>query len=291
MQEVTVFKIHEPYGLDLRFTSDGKTLITTGMDNLIKLWSTADWSHQATFSGHSKSANSIDLTPDETLLASGSSDQTIRLWSFPDGAEKGTLTHRKQTVAAVKFSPDGTLLASCWYGGYVAVWSVAEQAQVAAIRANKRHETSLTISPDSKVMATSGLGDALRLWTLPAGAAAGELTAHKGAVWGLKFLDGGSQLMSVGYEGNVIIWDMATQQALKRFAITGQDPRGVIVSPDESLVAIPMQNKVELRQLADWSLLEALPVSTKVVHATAFAPDGQTVVASGGDGKLRVWRR
>jgi WD40 repeat protein len=44
MKEIAAFKIHEPYGLTLRFTADGETLITAGMDNLIKLWSVENWS-------------------------------------------------------------------------------------------------------------------------------------------------------------------------------------------------------------------------------------------------------
>jgi WD40 repeat protein len=55
------------------------------------------------------------------------------------------------------------------------------------------------------------------------------------------------------------------------------------------MAAVPMQSQVELRQVKDWSLKRVLPVSTKVVHAAAFSPDGKTIVASGGDGKLRVW--
>jgi WD40 repeat protein len=289
MKETAEFNIHEPYALALRFTSDGKTLITTGMDNLIKLWSVGDWSLRNTITGHSKSANTLDLNPGESILASGSSDHTVRLWSFPDGDPQQTFEHRKQTVAAVLFTTDGKLLASGWYGGYVAVWSLDDNEQILSIKANDRHVNSLDISQDNTIMATSGIGDVIRLWNLPSGEPAGELSGHKSAVWSLTFIEGGSTLLSMGYERDVVLWDMETLKEIKRFSIEGEDPRGVVVSPDESLAAVPMQGQVELRQMADWSLEETLPVSSKVVHAAAFSPDGITIVASGGDGKLRVW--
>lgn len=289
MKETAVFNIHDPYGLALLFAPDGEILITAGMDNMIKLWSAGDWSLKATLTGHSKSANTLDLSPDASYLASGSSDQTVRLWSFPDGNLQQTFEHRKQTVAAVKFSSDGKWLASGWYGGYVAMWSLEDNEQVLSIKANDRHVNSVNISPDNKIMATSGIGDGIRLWQLPSGEPAGELIGHKSAVWSLTFIRGGSTLVSMGYEREVVFWDMATLREVQRFTIEGEDPRGVIISPDESLAAIPMQGKVELRQLDDWSLIDTLPVSTKVVHAGAFSPDGKTIVASGGDGKLRVW--
>jgi WD40 repeat protein len=96
-------------------------------------------------------------------------------------------------------------------------------------------------------------------------------------------------LLSLGYERDIVFWDMATLQETQRFTIEGAAPRGVIVSPDESMAAVPMQSQVELRQVKDWSLKHVLPGSTKVVHAAVFSPDGKTIVASGGDGKLRVW--
>jgi hypothetical protein len=37
MEQTAIVKIHEPYSLSLRFTADGKQLITAGTDNLIKL--------------------------------------------------------------------------------------------------------------------------------------------------------------------------------------------------------------------------------------------------------------
>ncbi len=289
MKETATFNIHDPYGLALLFTRDGETLITAGMDNLIKLWSVSDWGLQATFTGHSKSANTLDLSPDGSILASGSSDQTVRTWSFPGGDLQQTFEHRKQTVAAVKFSSDGKWLASAWYGGYVAAWSLDDDEEYLSIKANDRHVNSLNISPDNKIMVTSGIGDVIRLWNLPSGDPAGELLGHKSAVWSLTFIRAGSTLLSVGYERDVVFWDMESLQEVQRFTIEGEDPRGVIVSPDETLAAVPMQNQVELRKLDDWSLVETLPVSTKVVHAAAFSPDGKIVVASGGDGKLRVW--
>ena len=239
--------------------------------------------------GAASSLMNLDSTPGHDLLNRSNVAYGRTFRSFPEGDLRQTFTHRKQTVAAVKFSPDGKWLATGWYGGYVAAWSLDENEQVLSIKANDRHVNSLNISPDSKVMATSGIGDAIRLWELPSGDPAGELVGHKTAVWSLTFIREGSALVSMDYERDVVFWDMTSLQEIQRFSIEGKDPRGVIVSPDESLVAIPMQGQVELRQLADWSLVDVLPVSTKVVHAAAFSPDGKTIVASGGDGDLRVW--
>jgi WD40 repeat protein len=85
MKEITVFKAHTSYIIDLLFTHNSHTLVSCGMDNAVKLWSVPNWEHLGSFDGHTKSVNSLSLSPDGKTLATGSSDQTVKLWSFPDG--------------------------------------------------------------------------------------------------------------------------------------------------------------------------------------------------------------
>ena len=91
MKESNTFLAHDNYVLALQFTADSRTLISAGMDNVVKLWSAADWTHVRTLEGHQNSVNGLALSPDERMLATSSSDQTVRLWSFPDGALLHTL--------------------------------------------------------------------------------------------------------------------------------------------------------------------------------------------------------
>ena len=39
MNEPTIFEAHSSYVLELLFTRDSQTLVSAGMDNVVKLWS------------------------------------------------------------------------------------------------------------------------------------------------------------------------------------------------------------------------------------------------------------
>ena len=39
MNEPTICEVHSSYVLDLLFTRDSRTLVSAGMDNVVKLWS------------------------------------------------------------------------------------------------------------------------------------------------------------------------------------------------------------------------------------------------------------
>jgi WD40 repeat protein len=125
MKEATIFEAHASYVLNLLFTGDGQTLVSSGMDNVVKLWSALDWNPLRTLEGHANSVNAISLSPDEKTLATGSTDSTVKLWSFADGQVLHTLQDRKKTVAGVQISPDGSWVGAASYGGRVAVWTLA----------------------------------------------------------------------------------------------------------------------------------------------------------------------
>ena len=76
-EEPRVFEAHESYILGLLFTGDSQTLVSSGMDNMVKLWSASDWKLVRTFEGHAHSVNSLSLSPD---------GKKIRIWEFPASA-------------------------------------------------------------------------------------------------------------------------------------------------------------------------------------------------------------
>jgi WD40 repeat protein len=290
MREPAVFEAHASYVLDLLFTPDGNTLVTSGMDNIVKLWSVPEWAPLRTLEGHANSVNSISLSPSGHTLATGSTDQTVRLWSFPEGQILHTLQDRKKTVSSVQISADGKWVAAGSYGGRAAVWTLEGQ-NVVGIKASQKNLSSVAISPDNNVLATSGLGDDILLWSLPSGQPVGRLSGHETAVWSLTFLSNGRYLVSLGYEQQIKFWDTQTRQGVRSVQADDAGARGIAFSLDEKTAALSLEGKVQLWSVDDWTLVAELPVSTNVVNGMAFSPDGRWLAAGAADGKIRVWDR
>jgi len=290
VNDPVVFAAHESYVLGLRFTADGQTLISSGMDNLVKLWSVRGWELVRTFAGHANSVNSLALSPDEKVLATGSSDNTVKLWSFPEGEVLHTLQDRKKTVSAVAISADGRWVAAASYGGRAAVWTLGGQ-EVVGIKASQANLSSVAFSPDGQVLATAGLGDTISLWSLPSGKLIHTLTGHKTAVGWLRYLDGGRTLVSVGHEGAIKFWDAETGQE-RRTVYPHNAPapiRGLALSHDEATAAVGLEERVQIWSVDDWTLRTELPVGTRAVNGMAFSRDGGWLAVGAADQKIRVW--
>lgn len=138
MERAVAFKAHAGQVLDLAFALDGNTLISAGMDNVVKLWSAGAWEMVATLEGHEKSVNSLALSPDGRSLATASSDATVKLWSLPERELLRALRDRKKTVSTVIFSDDGVRVAAGSYGGRAVVWTV-DGEKVVSIEASERN--------------------------------------------------------------------------------------------------------------------------------------------------------
>lgn len=288
MTEPITIEAHESYVLGLKFTADSQTLISCGMDNVVKLWSVGSWEQVLTLEGHAHSVHTMALSPDEKRLVTGSSDKTVKLWSFPHGKELQTLQDRKQVVSAVRISADGEWFAAASYGGRAMVWTLAGDP-VVGVKANNKNLSSVDISPDRSVLATCGLGDEINLWHLPSGESAGQLTGHKTAVMNVKFVEDGRYLMSFGYEQTIKFWDTETWDVARVVRPMVPSSRGIVLSDDEELAAVLLEGRVDIMSVKDWTQQGELAFTAKSVGSAAFSQDGRWLAVGAADRKIRIW--
>jgi WD40 repeat protein len=291
MHEAAIFIAHESYVLGLLFSRDGSLLISSGMDKRVMLWSVPDWTLAHSIQAHNNSVNGIALSPDGATLATGSTDTTVRLWDFPQVSLRYTLQDRRKVVSNVKISPGGEYVASGSYGGRVALWTLNGEP-MAAWQTPHKNIAGLAFSPDGHSLAACGLGDSISIWNLWTGAMIESLRGHTTAVYGLRYIHGGSILVSWGYDQTIRFWDISSMQPLNMHpapASKNGGLRGVSFSPDEEIAAVGLESLVQLRRTRDWELIGELPISTKVVNGMAFSPDGRQLAIAGADRKIRVW--
>jgi WD40 repeat protein len=282
------FDGHQSYVIDLVFNADSSNLITGGMDNVIKIWSTDSWQPLKQIEAHKNSVNSIALSPDGSLLASGSSDNTVALWDFPELKLRHRLRDRKKVVSNVKFSPDGEWIAAGSYGGRVMIWTIDGQ-EVLGIPASKKNLSCIAFSPNQELLATSGLGDDIKIWDLSSGENLAAFSGHEVAVISLHFIQAGKQLVSLGYEQSLKFWDTQNWKLIREYETCYEKTRGLALSPDEQILVEVSEGKVLLREQETGDNIAEVPVGTKALYGVAFSPDGEWMGVGAADGKVRLW--
>ena len=288
MEKRTTFDAHEGQVLDLLFAGESRSMISAGIDNLVKVWTVGDWQINATLQGHEKSVNAIALSPDGSTLVSGSSDATVKLWSLPEREVRQTLRDRKKAVSSVTVSDDGSWVAAGWYGGQAVVWTM-DGEKIVGVRASGKNLSTVAISPNGELLATGGLGGDVKVWEIPSGGLRQTLSGHETAVNTLHFMRRGNRLISLGYEGTIRLWDTETWEEERVVELEDPPARRFILSADEVRGALSLEGRVQIWDTASWDPLDELTVGTKAVGSMAFSPDRAWFAAGGADGKVRVW--
>ena len=96
----------------LKFSFDGRLLLSTSDDNTIRVWDINNGHCLLILEGHTDAVLSIDITLDSSNIVSGSNDNTVRLWDVPTGICKQCLREHTAAVNSVVFTLDKSLIIS-----------------------------------------------------------------------------------------------------------------------------------------------------------------------------------
>ena len=104
---------HTAWTGDLRFSADGKRLLTAAADQTLRVWDTTTWREVAVLRGHGDEVHAAAFTPDGQFVASGSKDGEILLWSLaaaPDRARPYRFPPEVRWVNALPGVPSALLI-------------------------------------------------------------------------------------------------------------------------------------------------------------------------------------
>ncbi|MGW3244791.1 CHAT domain-containing WD40 repeat protein [Streptomyces sp. NPDC001070] len=234
--------------------------------------------------------HSVSLGPHGKRLAIGGSGRTVRLIGTADGREVHTFRLGIATGARmVVLSPDGSLLAASSRRS-VRIWNTYDGTPRTAVDLD--HDVisgprRIAFSPDGKLLATSGLAGA-GLWSAEDGRSVHRL-AVPGPVTGLCFSPNGRQLVTIGDDGRILLWDTRGRLTpVRDFTLPGT-LSAVAFSPDgEHVVTAGEDCTVRFWTVPDGESAHEMSLRS-LVHSMCFSPDGRWLAVGCDDGRARFW--
>ncbi|HEY2286656.1 MAG TPA: AAA family ATPase [Streptosporangiaceae bacterium] len=210
---------------------------------------------------------------------------------------RGILSARSGQVTAVVSSPGGKTLAAAYRDGTIRLWDTASHRLVSTTTWGGAADALAFTGSGKNPEALEVAGPtAIGAWNL---AGRGKIARHPLA--GLTAVTGGrsaafsrdgSKLATGGDDGNVRLWDVATEQEIGAPMSSGLAPvEAVAFSPDGATVAAGSSDGTA--QL--WDVTTQHEVGTTMtagpaaIRALAFGPGGKVLAAGGEDGDVRLW--
>jgi WD40 repeat protein len=296
------------------FSPDGEHLVSSSMDQTVKVWNVAGGKETFTFEEEA-AALSAAFSPDGLRVASGSADHTVKLWERPANGSR-TLGAGKVQFRNVVFSPDGRRIAGA--GPQIVIWD-AISGKVSLSLEHRCLNGRVAWSPDGRHAAIGPT-----IWDLPQGTISLQMKESPSlsifvaeATWshhhefhygilgaGTAFSGDGKLLAAVVNPGNVCVWNVVTEQLLHRITVPSFAVC-VAFSRDGKLLAVgsALQRGTALGLLQLWDLatgqVSLIPDGyLPGVLSVAFSPDGRRIAAAVSNyvaadksrgGEVRVW--
>jgi len=116
----------------VNFAADGHSLVTGGLDGVVRLWNTETFTEVRVWQDSSGPISSVAISPDSSWIASGSRDGVVRLWQIGATPNSRELPREAAPVSCVRFSADGRRLAvtvgdsASPTGGRIVVWNTGD---------------------------------------------------------------------------------------------------------------------------------------------------------------------
>jgi len=275
---------------------DGNVLATTGVDRTVMLWNLTSRFPLRTMTGHLNVVYDAAFGADG-LLATAGWDGTVRVWNTPDVLPVfGPTT----AMAGAAYSPDGARFVTGSVDGKVMIFDTRRRTQVGALVGHTTTVRDVAYSPDGAVIATAsgtpgspGPDNGVRLWDAADGHQRAVL-AHPQSVNHVAFSPDGRRLATLGGDGHLRIWDVATGQQ-------GQD----LTTPTSSAVQISALAFVDDQHavaatgfVTEWDLTTGTPTPLgkdglaglpSGVTAAAVTRDHATLALGSTDGQIVLW--
>jgi WD40 repeat protein len=221
----------------LAFSPDG-ALLASAAGGEIKLWSVADRTEIANLGSLHNVSTHVAFSPDGQTLAasSGMADLpqeqgAVRLWDVSSRELRHTLTPHQGAVTGLALPRHGRWLATCGVSGAgtddriiseAKVWSPDGQKLLHTLPNPIGMTTTIAVSPDDRWLAVAQMGGPrrlqrsgwIRLIDTETWMPAGELIGHVDFVHEIAFSPDGKTLASIGNDGMLFLWDIASRRRL-----------------------------------------------------------------------------
>ncbi|WP_413172209.1 protein kinase domain-containing protein [Anabaena azotica] len=283
----------------IAISSDNQTIASSGK-NLIKLWNMNTGQQISALNGHTKKVNVVAISPNGKTLVSGSDDYTIKVWNLSTKKLIHTLSSHTDVVHAVAISKDGKTLVSASDDKTIKVWNLGTGKLIRTLKGHSYWVRSLAISPNNLTLASGSFDKTIKLWNLTQEKPIHTLTPNSQTVTSLAFSPDGKILASASRDRKIKLWNIGTGKEIRTLPGQNNNVTSLAFSPDGKTLVSGNRNctecdytintNIKLWDVATGKELAPFTRNTNTVTSVAFSADGQTLVSSEENNKIKIWR-
>ncbi|HTU21447.1 MAG TPA: protein kinase [Gemmataceae bacterium] len=283
--------VHEGAVNEIRFSPDGRRVLTAGEDGKVHLWDSE--SGQAVFPPWNEggAVTQALFSSDGRRIAAAGRNGAVHIWDAASGQPLMPALSHRGAVRGIDFSPDDRQIVTA-SGKAARVWDVAEGAKPLAAWELK-HDDAVNValfSPDGRWLATAGDDGVVRIWDAANHQPTPIVLSHERAVLCLAFSPDSKQIASGSSDHTAQVWNLADGAP-----VGGRlHHRGRVLHVRFSPFGHRLLTASEDGTALLWRVGDDEPVveplrHTSIVRWAEFSPDGCRIATASDDNTSRLW--
>jgi WD40 repeat protein len=241
----------------------------------------------------------IQISSDGRFLAYGDKSGRVYVWDIGAKRLLHELKQHRGQVEALVFDTQQRSLISGGTDRKIVVWDLYSGEAQQMIKDFGSPVRWLAMSPDDRLLAASGNKKEINLWEFPLCTLKGKLKGHKKNVVAVAFNVNGDQLLSVGEDRQMIVWNVNKLQIIRKTSIeartmkgSGIDIKSAAFSFDSHFAGVGIQEHMLAKggrrmifkynlSFYDWKTgaeIETLEGNRKDIDFFAVSPDKNYVI-------------
>jgi len=296
----------------IAFSPDGTRLAGAHDDGVIKVYETATGRVLSSLRGHTSAVFGVAYSSDGTEIYTGGGDGTLRAWDTAPEPEnpRVRVPHWPQCLG---LSPGGTMLAVGLATGPLRIIDATTRGTIRditlSVSQGLRGPWGVAFSPDSKLLAAMCGDGSVRLVEVATGVEQRYINAaHTGRALHGAFTADGRRLWTVGEDGFLKLWDVATARSELSMPIHTGGSFVLNLSADSTIAytngadgfarawdlrptldALNAPNRDVSAPLASPIKLREFKHGDEAIYAMCLSHDNTTLATGSSLGPLKLW--
>lgn len=280
----------------VKYSSDGKRLVSCSYDGTLKLWDALSGKCLKTFTGHEDWVVEVDFCADEKSIISYSLDGTVRVWdvssgailncfevdSFCEGSEYGFYHSPNKRYLIMRMK------------GVLGLYDASTYKQIKVFK-DTYNWTNLLWNPDGQwIFVYTDKKELLRVnvWNDQRT----HIAKNDNAAILINFaIDSKGERIACAFgymdrPGYARIWDVKTGRCIQTFRGEEIWVNGVTFSPDaKRIVTTSMSGPVRIWNASSGACLDILKGHPFASCSPTFSPNGKCIATESADATVRIW--